>query len=166
MQARVVSMETTGNKILEKIKDNPNKYAELCVEQYIKINPENSIKITKDGVLNIINDDEVIYNIVAKSLANITISGNEEWGICGEIITYLMFNNLNIVKKVCAELGITQKELAEKLGTSKPTIERWSQTGEVPEPSKKHIAVLLENENLKKENEEIKQALSILKKYS
>lgn len=77
-----------------------------------------------------------------------------------------MSEEQNIVKKVCAELGITQKELAEKLGTSKPTIERWSQTGEVPEPSKKHIAVLLENENLKKENEEIKQALSILKKYS
>ena len=166
MQARVVSMETTGNKILEKIKDNPNKYAELCVEQYIKINPENSIKITKDGVLNIINDDEVIYNIVAKSLANITISGNEEWGICGEIITYLMFNNLNIVKKVCAELGITQKELAEKLATSKPTVERWSSTGEIPDSSKKHLEILLENEELKKENQEIKKALSILKKYS
>ncbi len=83
-----------------------------------------------------------------------------------ELITEDLEEETNIVKKVCAELGITQKELAEKLGTSKPTIERWSQTGEVPEPSKKHIAVLLENENLKKENEEIKQALSILKKYS
>lgn len=72
----------------------------------------------------------------------------------------------NIVKKVCAELGITQKELAEKLATSKATVERWSSTGEIPESSKKYLEILLENEELKKENQEIKKALSILKKYS
>ena len=77
-----------------------------------------------------------------------------------------MSEEQNIVKKVCAELGITQKELAEKLATSKPTVERWSSTGEIPDSSKKHLEILLENEELKKENQEIKKALSILKKYS
>lgn len=77
-----------------------------------------------------------------------------------------MLSKQNIVKKVCIELGITQKELAEKLATSKPTVERWSSTGEIPESSKKHLEILLENEELKKENQEIKKALSILKKYS
>ncbi len=77
-----------------------------------------------------------------------------------------MLSKQNIVKKVCTELGITQKELAEKLATSKPTVERWSSTGEIPESSKKHLEILLENEELKKENQEIKKALSILKKYS
>ena len=77
-----------------------------------------------------------------------------------------MSEEQNIVKKVCTELGITQKELTEKLATSKPTVERWSSTGEIPESSKKHLEILLENEELKKENQEIKKALSILKKYS
>lgn len=32
----------------------------------------------------------------------------------------------NIVKKVCKELGITQKELAERLGVSADTISNWA----------------------------------------
>jgi DNA-binding XRE family transcriptional regulator len=32
----------------------------------------------------------------------------------------------NLVKKTCKELGITQKELAEKIGVSKQTIYDWS----------------------------------------
>ena len=34
--------------------------------------------------------------------------------------------NENIVKKVCKELGITQKELAERLGVSADTISNWA----------------------------------------
>jgi DNA-binding XRE family transcriptional regulator len=32
----------------------------------------------------------------------------------------------NLVKKTCRELGITQKELAEKIGLSKQTVYDWS----------------------------------------
>jgi DNA-binding XRE family transcriptional regulator len=32
----------------------------------------------------------------------------------------------NLVKKTCRELGITQKELAEKIGVTPHTISRWS----------------------------------------
>jgi transcriptional regulator with XRE-family HTH domain len=32
----------------------------------------------------------------------------------------------NLVKKTCRELGITQKELAEKIGVSKTTVSDWS----------------------------------------
>jgi transcriptional regulator with XRE-family HTH domain len=31
----------------------------------------------------------------------------------------------NLVKKTCRELGITQKELAEKIGVSQKTINNW-----------------------------------------
>jgi len=31
----------------------------------------------------------------------------------------------NLVKRTCKELGITQKELAEKIGVSNSTIFRW-----------------------------------------
>jgi DNA-binding XRE family transcriptional regulator len=32
----------------------------------------------------------------------------------------------NLVKKTCKELGITQKELAEKIGVTQHTITNWS----------------------------------------
>jgi DNA-binding XRE family transcriptional regulator len=40
----------------------------------------------------------------------------------------------NLVKKTCRELGITQKELAERIGVSKQTIYDWS-SGKTPIPS-------------------------------
>jgi DNA-binding XRE family transcriptional regulator len=33
---------------------------------------------------------------------------------------------VNLVKKTCKELGITQKELAEKIGVTSHTITNWS----------------------------------------
>jgi transcriptional regulator with XRE-family HTH domain len=33
---------------------------------------------------------------------------------------------LNLVKKTCKELGITQKQLAEKIGVSRVTINDWA----------------------------------------
>jgi DNA-binding XRE family transcriptional regulator len=40
----------------------------------------------------------------------------------------------NLVKKTCRELGITQKELAEKIGVSRQTIYDWS-SGKTPIPN-------------------------------
>jgi DNA-binding XRE family transcriptional regulator len=40
----------------------------------------------------------------------------------------------NLVKKTCKELGITQKELAERIGVSKQTIYDWS-SGKTPVPN-------------------------------
>jgi DNA-binding XRE family transcriptional regulator len=40
----------------------------------------------------------------------------------------------NLVKKTCRELGITQKELAEKIGVSRQTIYDWS-SGKTPVPN-------------------------------
>jgi DNA-binding transcriptional regulator YiaG len=34
--------------------------------------------------------------------------------------------NINIVKKVCKELGVTQKELAEIMGLNEQTVGSWS----------------------------------------
>ena len=164
MQVKVINMENTGNKILEKIKDNPNKYAELCVEQYIKINPENSIKITKDSVLNIINDDEVIYNIVADSLPSIVMS-DEEKAICNGIITYIMFNNLNLIKRTCKELGLTYKQLGEKIGVKESTLNKLASTGEISEQIEAAIKLYIENKELKSKVEEIETLKRLLKSF-
>lgn len=71
----------------------------------------------------------------------------------------------NIVKNACKELGITQKELADKLGVSKPSVERWAQ-GETPEQAVNQINLLLENTSLKKELEELKNAIKTITKYA
>jgi len=72
----------------------------------------------------------------------------------------------NIVKQTCKALGYTQKELAEKLEVSKPSVDRWASTGEIPDSSKKLINFLVENEALKKELDEIKMAINIFNKYA
>ena len=55
----------------------------------------------------------------------------------------------NIVKKTCKELGITQKELAERLGTHLTTVQKWVSSNELPNNATKSIELLLENEVLK-----------------
>jgi len=55
----------------------------------------------------------------------------------------------NIVKKVCKELGITQKELAKMLDIPAGTISRWASTDEIPKTAKVALELLLENKKLK-----------------
>ena len=38
----------------------------------------------------------------------------------------------NLVKKTCRELGITQKELAERIGVSQEALSRWSNGQKIP----------------------------------
>lgn len=71
----------------------------------------------------------------------------------------------NIIKQTCQELGITQKELADRLGVSKPSVERWAQ-GEVPEQAQKQIELLLENDNMRKELDELKSAIKTIAKHA
>ncbi len=53
----------------------------------------------------------------------------------------------NIVKKTCRELGITQKELAEKIGITEKTINNWANNRvEIPKNFNRLIQ-LLEIEN-------------------
>src|SRR3989339_1428452 len=55
----------------------------------------------------------------------------------------------NIVKHTCKELGITQKELADKLGASEGTIRNWSSSNELPQWAINFIEVLKENQKNK-----------------
>lgn len=59
--------------------------------------------------------------------------------------------NENLIKQTCKELGLTQKELAERLGVKEVTINKWSSSGEVPTSGLKSIELLRENEKLKKQ---------------
>ena len=59
-------------------------------------------------------------------------------------------NEENIVKQTCKELGITQKELAEMIGVSEGTVNRWSANpNTIPDQTIKTLDILLENKRLK-----------------
>jgi transcriptional regulator with XRE-family HTH domain len=54
----------------------------------------------------------------------------------------------NLVKKTCRELGITQKELAEKIGVHNVTVRNWTSKGNIPEMAKNFMILLLEKKEL------------------
>jgi DNA-binding transcriptional regulator YiaG len=69
----------------------------------------------------------------------------------------------NIVKYVCKELNITQKILAEEIGVSEGTVNRWSAKPEdVPLQTHKTLQLLLENAQLKENQEKLQKAISLL----
>ena len=56
----------------------------------------------------------------------------------------------NLVKKTCKELGITQKELAEKTGLSVSAISKWNNGAKIPISAEKSFDLLIENSKLNK----------------
>jgi len=68
----------------------------------------------------------------------------------------------NLVKKTCRELGINQKELAEKIDIPQGTVNRWSSTDEIPKMTILALNLLLENNNLKTGVEYIMKGFSII----
>ena len=71
--------------------------------------------------------------------------------------------NANIVKKVCAELGFSQKELAEAIGASEGTVRNWSSSNDLPAWAIKSIELLTENKNNKEIVSTLKHLLSLVK---
>jgi len=63
----------------------------------------------------------------------------------------------NLVKKTCKELGITQKELAERIGLNEVSISRWSNGAKIPLNSQKHFKLLSEFSKLKIELDVLKR---------
>ena len=68
----------------------------------------------------------------------------------------------NIVKRTCKELGITQKELAERLGTHLTTVQKWASSNEIPKNAKTSIELLLENNELKNKLNKFKTAFALI----
>jgi transcriptional regulator with XRE-family HTH domain len=65
-------------------------------------------------------------------------------------------NEENLVKKTCKELGITQKELAERIGVAPVSISRWNRgENQIPKNIEVLFNTLIENKNYKDINLEI-----------
>ena len=69
----------------------------------------------------------------------------------------------NIVKRVCVELGITQRELAERMEIPESTVARWK-SGDLPRLAELYLNALLENIDLKSKLEVIRQAHKTISK--
>lgn len=68
----------------------------------------------------------------------------------------------NIVKKACKELGITQRELAERIGMSADSLNNAVNQNKISKMAENSINLILENESLKnelKKYEILKEAL-------
>jgi len=57
--------------------------------------------------------------------------------------------NENLIKKICRELEITQKQLAKQTKFSETVISRWSKGSKISESAKNHFHILMENKKLK-----------------
>jgi len=68
----------------------------------------------------------------------------------------------NLVKKTCRELGINQKQLAEKIGISDRTLSRYA-TNIIPKNIELHLKLLLQ---LKNKNEIIQNLKFTIKTIS
>ena len=75
-------------------------------------------------------------------------------------------SNENIVKKVCKELGLTYKELGERIGYSEGALKMAVQRNNVSPQMEKAIQLYLENLGLKKELEEFQELKKLLKKWT
>ncbi|RQD66681.1 XRE family transcriptional regulator [Campylobacter hepaticus] len=67
----------------------------------------------------------------------------------------------NIIKQVCKELNITQRQLSEMLQIPESTIARWK-NGNLPRLTELFLKTMLENIELKRKLETIKKAHQII----
>lgn len=65
------------------------------------------------------------------------------------------------IKAICAELSITQNELAEKLGIHYTTFSKWKNA--IPKNAEITLDLLLENHRLKNKLAKISDAINTLK---
>lgn len=66
----------------------------------------------------------------------------------------------SLVKQACKQLGITQSDLAERMGIHYTTIAKWGR--EIPKSSKVTIELMLENQALKARLERVSVAIKTL----
>lgn len=69
----------------------------------------------------------------------------------------------NIVKRVCKELGITQRELAERIGMSADSLNNAVNQNKISKMAENSINLILENESLKNELKKYKILKEALK---
>ncbi|MCE3037493.1 helix-turn-helix domain-containing protein [Helicobacter sp. faydin-H20] len=68
----------------------------------------------------------------------------------------------NIVKKVCKELNITQKELSEILGVAPNTATQWATQIKPPQIAVNFMELLIKNKKQREQLEKFKKAFNLI----
>lgn len=68
----------------------------------------------------------------------------------------------NLVKTTCKELGVTQKKLAEIMGTSDSTVRHWKASEEIPNMATNFMNLLLKNKKLEEQSLKVKNFLFLI----
>ena len=68
----------------------------------------------------------------------------------------------NIVKRVCKELNITQRELAERMGVSQNMPASWSSSSEPSQMAVKFMELLIEHERIKRRLDKFTQGFALI----
>lgn len=72
---------------------------------------------------------------------------------------------MSIYKKVCDTLGINRKELADKLGISKATIDSWSDSSRISNTAQVALELMIENHSLSNVVGKIQEARKAVDEY-
>ncbi|WP_103578798.1 helix-turn-helix domain-containing protein [Campylobacter concisus] len=68
----------------------------------------------------------------------------------------------NIVKRVCKELNLTQRELAEKMGVHQNMPAKWSSGDEPSQMAVKFMELLIEHERIKRRLDKFTQGFALI----
>lgn len=74
--------------------------------------------------------------------------------------------NENLIKKTCKELGLTYKELGEKIGYGEEAISKAARTENISAQMQKALSLYLENIALKEKLEVLNTLSQIIKQLS
>lgn len=165
------------NQIPYEVRENDEPiYKESTIESYLLAHYLGNKKDLLNDVISIFHDDKHSGNMMT---VNTRKTKGTFWypaSNCEEIenfeddapnavgfIFQIDYLQENIVKKVCTELGITQKELAEKLGASEGTVRNWSSSNELPQWALNFIETLIEHKKDKEIVTKFKELLNLIK---
>ena len=81
--------------------------------------------------------------------------------ICHDIENQ-MIDKINIVKKVCAELNITQRERAERMGVHQNMPAKWSSGDEPSQMAINFMELLINHEKTKRQLDKFKQGFALI----
>ena len=73
-------------------------------------------------------------------------------------------NDENLIKKTCKELGLTYRELGERIGYSESAINNASRQDSLSEPLTRAVELYLENKKLKEQLQDFFTLKTILSK--
>lgn len=149
-------------RLFDVLLHNKQKYVDLVVNN----------KTNKYGGKNKEDVERAIDEIIDRGYLNKPVNYGENIqddivitaSICYDIENQ-MIDKINIVKRVCKELGLTYKQLGEAIGLSEGSIKRLATSDEINTQAVKSCEMLLEIKNLKEQlsnTQTLKTALKTL----